>query len=208
MTPPAGERLVRVAAPGFDLDATLGCGQVFHWKPVGAGYAGAIGSTAVYVERREDGLFVSEGHEELAGKYFALDHPLPEIYASFPDDPPMRAALDVCRGLRIIRQPLWECLATFITSALKQVSHIAQISHLLRERYGQRVGRVRGVDVFAYPEAARVAELQEADLRACGLGFRARGLLETARAVAPEVAAIRSAETAAPTRRVRSRRRP
>ena len=184
MTPPAGERLARLAAPEFDLDATLGCGQVFHWRQAGAGYAGAIGAVAVYVERRGDDLFVNEGCQELARRYFALDHPLAEIYDSFPDDAPMRAALDACRGLRIIRQPLWECLATFITSALKQVSHIAQISHLLRERYGQHVGSVGGVEILAYPEAARVAELEEADLRACGLGFRARGLLETARAVA------------------------
>ncbi len=183
MTARAGERLVRVAAAGFDLVATLECGQVFHWRLVGAGYVGAIGAVPVYVEQRDGDLLVTEGCAELASRYFALDHPLPAIYASFPGDPAMRAALDACRGLRIIRQPLWECLATFITSALKQVGHIAQISHLLRERYGQRVGAMAGVDVFAYPAAARIAELAEADLRACGLGFRARSLLETARAV-------------------------
>ncbi len=184
MTSPAGERLVRVPAPDFDLAATLNCGQVFHWRPAGAGYAGAIGATPVYAEQRGGDLLVTEGCAELASRYFALDHPLPEIYASFPMDPAMRAAVEACHGLRIIRQPLWECLATFITSALKQVGHIAQISHLLRERYGERIGSAGGIDLSAYPEAARIAELAEADLRACGLGFRARSLLETARAVA------------------------
>ncbi len=129
-------------------------------------------------------ILVTAGCEELVSRYFALDHPLAEIYASFPDEPAMQTALDACRGLRIIRQGLWECLATFITSALKQVGHIAQISHCLRERFGQRVGRVGEVEIFAYPEASRIAALQEADLRACGLGFRARGLLETARVLA------------------------
>ena len=184
MTAPAGERLVRVLAENFDLAATLCCGQVFHWRAAGAGYVGAIGSVPVYVEQRGEDLLVTEGCAELANRYFALDHSLPAIYASFPRDPAMRAALNACRGLRIIRQPLWECLATFITSALKQVGHIAQISHLLRERYGKRVGSRSGVNVFAYPEAARIATLTEADLRACGLGFRARNLLETAHAVA------------------------
>lgn len=184
MTAEADEHLVRVPAPEFDLDATLGCGQVFHWRRVGAGYAGVIGETPVYVEHRGAEFLVTAGCEGLASRYFALDHLLTDIYASFPDDPAMRAALDACRGLRIIRQPLWECLASFITSALKQVSHIAQISHALRKRFGRRVGLVRGVELFTYPDAGRIAALQESDLRASGLGFRARGLLETARAVA------------------------
>ena len=175
--------LARLVAPEFDLAATLGCGQVFHWRRVGAGYAGAIGATPVYVEQEGTDLLVTAGCEELASRYFALDHPLAQVYASFPADPAMRAALDACRGLRIIRQPLWECLASFITSALKQVGHIAQISHCLRERFGRRAGRVGETEIIAYPDAARVAALAEAELRACGLGFRARSLLETARAV-------------------------
>ena len=175
-----------MTAPEFDLKATLNCGQVFHWRPAGNGYVGAVGEHPVYVEQRGSGLHVTAGCEELARRYFALDHPLAEVYASFPDDPAMRVALAACRGLRIVRQPLWECLATFITSALKQVPHIAQISHTLRERFGQRLGRLGDKDVFAYPDAGRVAALEEADLRACGLGFRARSLLETARTVAAD----------------------
>ncbi len=49
----------------------------------------------------------------------------------------MRAAREFCRGLRIIRQPKWECLATFICSSMKQVAHIRQISRNLRERFGE-----------------------------------------------------------------------
>ena len=48
----------------------------------------------------------------------------------------MQEASAFCRGLRIIRQPRWECLATFITSSMKQVAHIRQISRALRERFG------------------------------------------------------------------------
>src|SRR5207237_2708456 len=70
--------------------------------------------------------------------YFALDHPLDEICATFPKDAAMGTARNFCRGLRIIRQPKWECLATFICSSMKQVAHIRQISHALRKRFGDR----------------------------------------------------------------------
>lgn len=169
-----------VAAPDFNLALTLASGQVFHWASQGAGYAGLIGDVPVYVEQEGERL-LTNGDPGMVVRYFALDHPLPEIYRTFPEDPVMAAALEFCRGMRIIRQPAWECLATFITSSMKQVSHIAQISQTLRSRYGRAAG---DMGAFAYPAPERLAALREEDLRACALGYRAANLLKTARMIA------------------------
>lgn len=176
---PAGD-LIELPAPHFDLQATLECGQVFHWLRQGAGYAGVIDRRPVYVEQRGETLLVTRGTEEAASRYFALDHPLAEIYASFPGDDAMRGAVEFARGLRVIRQPLWECLATFLTSSMKQVAHIAQMSHAIRRKYGQAVAP----GFHAYPTAAELASATEEELRACSLGYRAKNLLATARMVA------------------------
>src|SRR5690606_21756368 len=109
--------LVRVEAPLLDLRRTLESGQAFQWTPSGSGFEGVIDREPVYLEPVKGGLLVPRVRERLVERYLALDHPLEEIYATFPDDEPMRAALAYCRGVRIIRQPLWECVATFITSA-------------------------------------------------------------------------------------------
>jgi N-glycosylase/DNA lyase len=178
---PALEEL-HLAGP-FDLDLTLGCGQVFHWVRHGAGYLGAIGDEPFYVEQRGERLLIPAGKAALATHYFALDHPLEEIYRSFPVDEPLGAALAVCRGLRIIRQPAWECLATFITSSMKQVSHIAQISHTLRREFGE-ARAIGGETVWAYPSPARLFEVGEDRLRQCALGYRAANLWKTAGMVA------------------------
>ena len=172
----------RVAAPDFDLALTLNSGQVFHWRAEGSGFAGAIGDLPVYVEPQDRALLIAPtSAADLARRYFALDHPLGEIRGSFPaDDAGLAGAAAACAGLRIIRQPLWECTATFITSAMKQVAHIRQISTALRARYG-RVVRAGELEVHAYPAPASLAGSTEADLRACGLGFRAAKLLATSR---------------------------
>ena len=172
-----------LSAPDFDLAATLECGQVFHWRKSGAGYVGIIGDSPCFAEQRGDQLLVTASLEKVARDYFALDHPLLGIYGTFPDDPAMNAAREFCSGMRIVRQPAWECLATFITSAMKQVAHIAQISHTLRERYGGRREWAGGV-LFSYPTPERMAGLEEADLRACALGFRAKNLRNAARMIA------------------------
>jgi N-glycosylase/DNA lyase len=176
-------KLKEIAATDFDLARTLDSGQVFHWERCGNGFAGTIGSNGVYVEQRRKRLLFNGVAAEAMANYFALDHPLAEICRSFPADPAMCAARDFCAGLRIIRQPPWECLATFITSSMKQVAHIRQISRALRTRYGRRQ-RVLACEVHSFPSPPRIAKLTEQDLRACALGYRAKNLLATARLVA------------------------
>src|SRR4029453_1800218 len=174
--------LVELRSPDFDLPIPLGSGQVFHWREAGNGFVGTIGDQPVYVEQCGEILRVGRVHAGMAPHYFPLDHPLAEICASVPDRATMNAALNFCCGLRIIRQPKWECLATFICSSMKQVAHIRQISLALRRRFGD--GRkVRDQLVYAFPPAQRIARANEDDLRECALGYRARNLLMTARLV-------------------------
>ena len=180
-----------IAAPDFDLATTLDSGQVFHWERFSAGYAGAIGDTPVYVEQKEDMLRVGGAAPQVVAKYFALDHPLPEICRAFPADPAMTAARDFCSGLRIIRQPHWECLAAFITSSMKQVAHIRQMSRALRRKYGT-AKRIAGVEVHTFPSAQRIAALPELSLRECALGYRAKNLLGTAQRIASGEANLRA----------------
>ena len=172
-----------IDSPNFDLAGTLDSGQVFHWEKCGDGHAGTIGANGVYVEQRQERLLFSGVTADVLTNYFALDHPLAEICRSFPDDPAMGAARNFCKGLRIIRQPQWECLATFITSSMKQVAHIRQMSRALRTRYGNR-RRVGDCCVYSFPAPPRIATLTEQDLQACALGYRAKNLLATARLVA------------------------
>src|SRR6185369_12177538 len=179
-------KLTEIHAPDFDLAMTLNSGQVFHWDKIDNGFAGTIWDVAVYVEQRGEALKVRDGEARalprIVAHYFALDHPLAAICASFPDDPAMNAARDFCRGLRIIRQPKWECLATFICSSVKQVAHIRQISKALRERFGVPRKIDRHV-AHAFPSARRLAQSSESELRQCALGYRAENLLATARLV-------------------------
>jgi N-glycosylase/DNA lyase len=199
-------KLSQIPAPDFDLEKTLNSGQVFHWEKMGDAFWGTIDEIPLGVEQRGSSLKImspgpeldwfnqsSSGQTEggttkqrvkgVVAHYFALDHPLPKICATFPNDPAMTAARDFCRGLRIIRQPRWECLATFITSSMKQVAHIRQISLALRQRYGA-TKRIFDHEVYTYPSAQRVAQLTEDELRTCALGYRAKNLLATARRVA------------------------
>jgi N-glycosylase/DNA lyase len=113
-------------------------------------------------------------------RYFGLDQPFEKIAATFPDDPWLRKARAFAPGLRVLRQEPWETLGNFICSSLKQIVQIEQINQELRRTFGAAYAP----GVHAYPDAVRLAQATEAQLRACKLGFRARHLHVAARQVA------------------------
>src|SRR6201987_1330107 len=176
-------RLCRIPGAGIDLEKTLECGQVFHWTRRQAGFIGTIGETPSYLEQVESDLLVPEHHQTVVPRYLALDHSIDVIEASFPEDPAIKAAIRFSRGIRIIRQPIWECLATFLTSPMKQISHIRSISLAVRQRFGQAV-RLGSLELHVFPTPEAIAACDLNDLLACRLGFRARNVLATARMVA------------------------
>jgi N-glycosylase/DNA lyase len=173
---------------GFDLAATLDSGQVFHWHRDGSIFTGLIGDASVGVEQTSpDTLIIHEGDAALVSRYLALDHDLEAMHRTLPeDDEHLQRALKFAPGIRILRQPQWECLATFITSSLKQVAHIRQISLTLRERFGQKIRNAQGRELWSYPSPRSLADAGEAALRQCGLGYRAKFLHQTASLIADD----------------------
>ncbi len=197
-----------IPAPDFDLEQTLHSGQAFRWVPHEGGQIGVIDRTPVFLRARDGGLEVTRGATELASHYLALDHPIGEFHATFPSHPYMLAALEACRGLRILRQPLWECTAAFICSAQKQVAHIRQLQDKIAAAAGELVGSIPGRDrqtqLFAFPSAEAVASLGEQRLRSFGLGYRAPNLARSAELIASgslDLEALRPL----PTRQIRER---
>lgn len=183
--------LVEVPCEGeFSLPETLKSGQIFHWAPLElegiAGFAGCLGEgpPAFVAQVGEGAVLASAADAPRVARYFGLDHPIAAIHATFPgDDAVLRDAIAFAPGLRVARQPLWECLATFITSSMKQVAHIRAISLALRERYGE-AREFAGRTWHSYPSPEALAAAGEEALRACALGYRAKSLHLAAAAVA------------------------
>jgi N-glycosylase/DNA lyase len=173
----------------YDLAATLTSGQAFRWTPRDGGWEGVIGQRWVRLQQREGGI-VAQTVKPAPGCdwlefYLQTAIDLDAVLLSFPDDEPMRAAVTACRGLRLLRQDPWECLASFILSSTKQIVQIQQIISLLCERFGAPLLVAAGHEpVYSFPTPERLATATEADLRACKMGFRAPNLLAAARRIA------------------------
>jgi N-glycosylase/DNA lyase len=137
------ETILRVR--DYDLAATLDSGQAFRWQPRSSSWTGVIGRRPVRLTSLRDAI-----RAETAGPaadwqwlrdYLQTEVDLAAVLKTFPDDTPMRAAVTACRGLRVLRQDPWECLASFILSSTKQIVQIRQIIAVLCERFGDPIAR-------------------------------------------------------------------
>jgi N-glycosylase/DNA lyase len=135
------ETLLRVC--DYDLAVTLDSGQAFRWEPCGDSWLGVVGCCPVCLTRTREGIR-AETAEAVADwrwlrDYLQTEVDLDAVLKTFPDDTPMRDAVAACRGLRLLRQDPWECLASFILSSTKQIVQIRQIVALLCERFGEPI---------------------------------------------------------------------
>ena len=168
----------------YDLNTTLASGQAFCWQSLGQAWEGVIGGRWVRLRLAKGGI-AAEVAKPVSNwswleEYLQLRVDLGQVLATFPDDEPMHNAVAALPGLRLLRQDYWECLASFILSATKQIVQIRQMVALLSKRYGEPIASGGGEPAFAFPSIKAIAACSEADLRECKLGFRAPNLLGAA----------------------------
>ncbi len=173
----------------YDLAATLTSGQAFRWQWQNESWIGVVGNHWVRL-RADKFSIIAETAQPVSdwswlAQYLQVDLDFSEVLLKFPNDKPMRAAMTACRGLRLLRQDPWECLASFILSSTKQIVQIQQIITLLCERFGEAIPSSPNFGpAYTFPSAFRLARCTEAELRACKMGFRAAYLRETAGLIA------------------------
>lgn len=160
----------------------LGAGNRVEWSTPAAGIDVTAAALAAYFATERD--------------FTALADTLP-----WRSDPHLARCLASFPGLRILRQPFGETLLGFLCSATKQIVQIKQMLALLAERHGAPLAGHRRPDGSPAPAARRLptwpelAEISEADLRGCLLGFRARYIAETARFLAAHPGWLEETET-------------
>jgi len=183
---------------GFDLQSTVESGQSYLWRREdGRTYDtdGTYGGSAWYATvvdgdpvraRQVDGRLEwasTTDAEPLLRELLRLDDDLPGIVDAAPDDDLIREAYDAYRGMRLVNDPPFGCLISFICSAQMRVSRIHSMVTALAEAYGDPV-ELDGRTYHAFPRPDQLAAATEGELRDLGLGYRAPYVQRTAEMVA------------------------
>jgi len=182
----------------FDLQSTLESGQSYlWWRADGRDYENAgdgwyltttraAGDPAAVRVREREGYLEWESTvdaEPVLRDRLGLDDNLPAIRAATSDDALLEAAYDAYPGMRLVRDPPFGALVSFICSAQMRVTRIHGMQQALRKALGTPV-QFDGDTYHAYPTPAELAAAGESELRELNLGYRAPYVKRTAGIVA------------------------
>jgi len=166
----------------FDLNVTLCCGQAFRWEKHGEWWYGIVGEQAFKVRQDGNRLEFENADEKFIRNYFGLDYDLSKIFHKICKDKYIKNAVEAFRGLRILRQEPWECLASYICATYKNISAIKEMLVNLSRKFGEKI-RFDGIDFYSFPAKENIARTKAEELAECGLGYRAKYLHETAKLI-------------------------
>ena len=163
----------------FDLDSTLGCGQVHRWWKDNDWWQGVIGERLVRL-RQVDGEIEVKGRVEESEllRYFRADDDLDAIYDEISRDDVIPPLLERYRGMRLIRQDPWECAATYILATNANIPRIKKMIETVCQTFGHEIED----GAFSFPSPEELLTSSERS-ETCGLGYRCDRFIEFAKKV-------------------------
>ena len=168
-----------IQAKAFSLADTLNCGQCFRWVEEEGGFTGPVQGRLVHLRQSGDCIYVSGIAEEVGSPLLCALFSLDEDYESYHEilrrHEPLRTAVDFAPGIRVMKQPLWESLCTFILSQNNNIPRITMLVRRLCEMFN-----ASGADCPLFPSAQQICSLGPDGLGELRAGFRTKYLLDAA----------------------------
>lgn len=174
----------------LDLNKTFDCGQCFRWKKMTHNtWFGVIGEKAIMMKQEFRGkedkypILITTASRKEAEDILIRYLDLPTNYIDKIDtenlDSYTLRCLENGKGIRILRQDLWETIITFIISQRNSIKRIQNTVEKICELYGKEVKlSVNGEELVRYtfpkPEELKGKKLP----KELGLGYRAEYIEE------------------------------
>lgn len=180
----------------FSLKQIFECGQAFRWvKNTDDSYTGVVRDRQLTIKevQRPDLESVDlelqpctlEDAKLFWFEYLDLSTDYGSIKRTLSDsDPTLKMAIAYGGGIRLLNQELWEMILTFILSANNNIPRIAASLEALAQTYGEQIAQTDSKTWYSIPKPEVLAALEPEKLRALGLGYRDKYVVETAKMIA------------------------
>lgn len=160
---------ITVDVDSLDVKATLECGQLFRYEKTAEGYTVKSGEHSCFVRDAGCYIAIETNSVDYFVNFFNLDRDVNRIKRELSRFDELKRPIESCGALRILHQPLFETIISFIISANNNIPRIKAIINRLCGLFG---------DVF--PTPAALAELSVRQLDSIGCGFRSPYIARTA----------------------------
>lgn len=156
----------------LDFKAILSCGQTFRYVENGDGYNVYSGEKTCYV----GGNKIISNDPKYFVNYFDLNTDYDKYIDSLSRFPELDRGLKIGKGIRILRQDLFEMIISFIISANNNIPRIKGIIERICDFCGRDMG-----GYHAFPDPERLAKVTTEEFRTLGAGYRDNNLSKAAK---------------------------
>jgi len=155
----------------FDIVKICTCGQLFRYKLNGENTTIYTKDKKIIVEKGRNGYKIFCDSDNYAQNYFDLDKNYAIIYSKLKnlgESEFFNKALNFGKGIRILKQDLFETIISFIVSQNNNIPRIQKTIENMCSKFGKNKG-----DYYAFPTIDELSLGTVDDFKNLGLGYRA-----------------------------------
>ena len=167
----------------INLHDTITCGQIFRFYiEDDNSYTVILSDRIVNLKMINNNLIVKSNNEEnlenIIKDYFDLDRDYDVLNQELIKiDNSLKEIINSCKGLKMINQPKFECIISYIISQNNKVSRIASSLDDISRKYGKKVIFEDKV-YYLFPKLYDLKDVTTQDYRNLKVGFRDKYIYE------------------------------
>ena len=175
--------MITIKNVDINLKDTITCGQIFRYdEEKDNSYTIILNDRVVNIKKENNNLIVISNNEknlesiisnylDLKRDYSTLNKKLINI------DKTKKEMIESCSGLKMINQPIFECLISYIISQNNRVPQIKKTLDNISKEYGKKV-YFNDKDYYLFPSANKLKDVSIEDYRNLKCGFRDKYIYE------------------------------
>ncbi len=175
--------MIEIKNTDINLKDTITCGQIFrYYNEDDNSYTIILSDRVVNIKKENDSLIVKSNNEDdlenIIRNYLDLDRDYNLLNKKLKKvDRTLENIIEYCKGFKIINQPKFECIISYIISANNGVPQIRNAVNNISEKYGKKI-IFNGKDYYLFPTPDDLKNVNVEDYRNLKVGFRDKYIYE------------------------------
>ena len=161
-----------------NLENTINSGQVFLWKKQKGFWYGVNGQDVLKIN--ELGKITSYSNQKY--DFLRDNDDMEKIIKSISKDKTTKIAVKKYLGLRLVRQDPFQCFISFIVSSNSNIQKIKSSLEKISIKFGKKI-QFENKEFYLFPEPKKIANAAIQDVQDCGVGYRAKFIIDAAKMV-------------------------
>jgi len=162
----------------INVENSINSGQVFLWRKNKENWYGVNGQDILKISKLGD----VKSYQNTKTDFFRRRDNIEKIIKSISKDSVTKKAVKQYLGLRILEQDPFQCLISFIVSSNSNIQKIKNSLEKISSKFGEKV-EFEKQEFFLFPKPENLAKASINEIKSCGVGYRARFIIEAANMV-------------------------